>query len=105
MLNQLHPRPEVAAEFPKVAARVWNSKQGGMDKTRRALEMQLTAQRTLQSGLVEKYIENKITEAVYQRMAAEYEQRIAALTEQLQALEQKRRQSRWVHQVRGIGFA
>jgi DNA invertase Pin-like site-specific DNA recombinase/ssDNA-binding Zn-finger/Zn-ribbon topoisomerase 1 len=88
MLNQLHPRPEVATEFPKVAARIWNSKQGEMDKSRRALEKQLTAQRTLQSGLVEKYIENKIAEAVYQRMAAEYDHRIAALTVQLQALDQ-----------------
>jgi site-specific DNA recombinase len=88
MLNTLQPRPEVAKEFPRVAARIWNEKQSEMEKRKSALTKQLTAQQALQDGLMEKYIANKITDDAYQRYASEYEGRITELRAELQLLEQ-----------------
>jgi hypothetical protein len=88
MLNTLQPRPEVAKEFPKIAARIWNEKQSEMEKSKGALRKQLTIQQSLQDGLMEKYIANKITDEVYRRYSSEYEGRIAELKAELRLLDQ-----------------
>ena len=88
MLNTLQPRPDFAKEFPKVAARKWNEKQGDMERRKGLLTKQLSAQQSLQDGLMEKYIANKITDAAYQRYASEYEGRIAELKAELRTIEQ-----------------
>jgi hypothetical protein len=93
MLNTLQPRPEVAQEFPKVAARIWNEKQSQIERGKTALAKQLTAQQLLQDGLVEKYIANKISDDVYRRYASEYEASIGDLKAELQLLDQNA--TRW----------
>ena len=87
LLSKLQPRPEIVTEFPKVAARVWYQKQGEYEKSRKAITKQLETQQRLLDSLMDKMLENKITETDYRRNAARYETVITELQANLRTLD------------------
>ena len=88
LLNKLNPRPEIASAYPAILSRIWNEKQTDMEKHKAGVSRQLDGARRLRDGLTEKYAEGKITDAVYQRTAPEYEAKVTALEAELRTSEE-----------------
>lgn len=87
LLNKLKPRPEVVAQFPKIAARVWSQRQEQYEKQRRSLTKQLDAQRRLRDALMDRLLNGKLTETDYQQHAPRYDAEISRLETDLRALD------------------
>jgi hypothetical protein len=78
---------ETLADFLKVAAKVWNSKQGDFEKRRIKLFSQLEECRTLKSKLLRSMLRGDVSQTEYEENNAQFAGEIAALEAELRVIE------------------
>ena len=83
---RLRPNPKALAEFPKIAARVWEAGQGDAQVRVKRINTELERVRAIKKKLLERYLEEKIAEDDYQQMNADYGRQIGNLERQLREL-------------------
>ena len=86
-LGTLQPTDDTLSDFPKVAAKVWNSKQGDFEKQRIKLLGQLQEHRSLKSELLKSKLRGEVSQADYEESNAEYAAEIAAINGELRTIE------------------
>ena len=86
-LRTLRPKDDMLADFPKVAAKVWNSKQGDLEKQRIKLLGQLEEHRALKSELLKSKLRGEVSLADYEEHTAEFSQQIATIEGELRAID------------------
>ena len=86
-LRTLQPKGNTLADFPNVAAKVWNSKQGDFEKQRAKLLAQLQEYRALKSELLKSKLRGEVSQVDYEENNAEYAAKIAAIEGEQRAIE------------------
>jgi site-specific DNA recombinase len=87
LLGQLQPRPEVAAEFPKIAARVWETQQEQSEKDSKKLRAQLERQKQLKSELLRSKLRGEVCQDDYREENERFTREIADTERELRAVE------------------
>ena len=86
-LKSLQPKDETLADFPTIAAKVWNSKQGGIEKQRSKLFARLEEHRALKSELLRSKLRGEVSQQDYVENNAEFAVAIASIEAELRLLE------------------
>ena len=86
LLNTLRPTPEARRGFPKVAARVWATKQGDAEKKATKVERRIKELRELRAALLEAKLRGEVTLEDYTEANANYRRESEALEQELQAV-------------------
>jgi site-specific DNA recombinase len=86
-LKTLRPKNDTLADFPKVAATVWNSKQGDMEKKRTKLLAQLEDHRALKSELLKAKLRGEVSQKDYEENNSEFVAEIGAIEAELRLIE------------------
>jgi hypothetical protein len=68
-MSRLEPRPEVAAEFSTIAARVWDAQQKDSEKNLKRFVAQLEEQQRLKSELLRAKLRGEVSQSNYEREA------------------------------------
>jgi site-specific DNA recombinase len=85
-LGRLRPDQEKVADFPKIAARVWESKRGNSERELKKLRSQSEEQKKLKSNLLTLRMEGEISKDEFEEANASSRDKINAIEEKLQAL-------------------
>ena len=86
-LRTLQPKDGTLADFPKVAAKVWNSKQGDFEKKRTRLLARLEEHRALKSELLRSKLRGEVSQQDYEENNAEFAAEIGAIEAELRLIE------------------
>jgi site-specific DNA recombinase len=89
-LGRLQPDREVVADFPKIAARVWEAKQGGSEREARSLKSQLEAQKDRKNKLLTLRMDGEIFREEFEEARTAAQTAIYEIEEKLCALESNR---------------
>ena len=87
MMDQLQPRPEIAAEFSTVAANVWEAQQGENEKQARKLTAKLEEQKQLKSQLLRAKLRAEVSQSDYEEANTEFSREIREIEKQLRVFE------------------
>ena len=83
-LRTLKPDKKAISSFPKIAARVWATKQGDIERLSRKLESQIEDKRVLKESFKTKWLRGLVNDDDYKMGNAEYAAEIARLEQELQ---------------------
>jgi DNA invertase Pin-like site-specific DNA recombinase len=86
-LRTLRPKDDTLADFPKVAAKAWNSKQGDFEKQRKKLLAKLEECRALKSELLKSKLRGEVSQKDYEENNAEFAGEIAAMEAERRVIE------------------
>ena len=86
-LRTLQPKDDTFADFPKVAAKVWNSKQGDFEKQRAKLAARLNEYRALKAELLKSKLRGEVSQLDYEESNTEFASEIAASEGELRLIE------------------
>jgi site-specific DNA recombinase len=86
-LGRLQPNREVVADFPKIAARVWEAKQGGSEREARSLKSQLEAQKERKNKLLTMRMDGEISREEFEEAKTAAQTAIYKIEEKLRFLE------------------
>ena len=87
MLGRLRPAPEVLAEFPAIAAEVWQEQQGSAEKRKRKLTSKLDEQKKMKSELLRAKLKGEVEQADYEQGNAEFTREVAETERALRELD------------------
>jgi site-specific DNA recombinase len=85
-LGRLRTDREKVADFPKIAARVWEAKRGDSEKESKKLRSQLEDQKKLKANLLNLRMEGEITREEFEEAKEALRQKIFDLEEKIQTL-------------------
>jgi len=86
-LRMLRPKEDTLADLPKIAAKVWSSKQGDFEKKRTRLLVQVEEHRALKSELLRSKLRGEVSQGDYEESNAEFAAEIAATEAELRLIE------------------
>jgi site-specific DNA recombinase len=90
LLGRLRANPETVAAFPKMAARVWEEKQGGSERESQRLRKQLEEQKRLKSQLLKMRMQGELSREEFEQANADFAAEIYAIEDQLLAVVSRR---------------
>jgi site-specific DNA recombinase len=90
LLGRLRANPETVAAFPKIAARVWEEKQGGAERESQRLTKRLEEQKRLKFQLLKMRMQNELSREEFEQANVDFAAEIYAIEEQLQAVASRR---------------
>jgi site-specific DNA recombinase len=82
-LGRLRAAPDIASDFLKVVARVWQDKQGNSERRAQKLTAQLEEQKTLKSELLKMRIRKELPREEFEQANAEFARNLYEIEEQL----------------------
>ena len=80
------PSPETMADFPKVAAKVWEAKQGGSEREVKRLTARLEEQKRLKFELMKMRMRNELSLEDFEQAKADISVETYEIEEQLRAV-------------------
>ncbi len=83
-LGRLQVNKDKTADFPKIAAKVWEAKQGSAQRESKKLTTQLEEQKKLKSNLLNLRMEGEISKDEFEEANAAFRVKIHAIEERLQ---------------------
>jgi len=89
-LGRLQPDREAVADFPKIAARVWEAKQGGCEREAKKLTSYLEEQKERKNKLLNMRMDGELTREEFEDAKAAVHRRIYEIEEKLGALDSNR---------------
>jgi hypothetical protein len=91
-IGRLQPDREIVSDydFPKIAARVWEAKQGGSEREARSLKSQLEAQKDRKNKLLTMRVDGEISREEHEEARTGTQTAIYEIEEKLRALESNR---------------
>jgi hypothetical protein len=89
-LGRLQPDREAVADFPKIAARVWDAKQGSSEREAKKLTLELEELKKRKLNLLTMRTNNEISREEFEEARATFQKRIYEIEEVLQILASNR---------------
>jgi hypothetical protein len=89
-LGRLQPDRDLVADFPKIARRIWEAKQGGSEREARSLKSQLEAQKDRKNRLLTLRMDREICREDFEEATTVAQTVIYEIEEKLRALESNR---------------
>jgi site-specific DNA recombinase len=89
-LGRLQPDREAVADFPKIAARVWETKQGSCEREAKKLTSYLEEQKERKNNLFNMRMDDEISREEFEDAKAAVQRRIYETEEKLRALDSNR---------------
>jgi site-specific DNA recombinase len=89
-LGRLQPDREAVADFPKIAARIWEAKRGGCEREAKKLTSNLEEHRERKNKLLNMRLDGELTSEEFDEAKAAVNRRIYEIEEKLRALDSNR---------------
>lgn len=83
MLRRLHPKPEVVAEFPTIAAQAWREHNSDAERRKKELTTELEETKKLKSKLLLAKLNGEVLQSDYEQASAEFSREIDAIQREL----------------------
>jgi site-specific DNA recombinase len=85
LLARLRANPQTVASFPKIAARVWEEKQGNSERESRQLTIRLKEQTEMKFKLLKMRMRSELSQEEFEQAKAEFDAEIYGIEEQMRA--------------------
>jgi hypothetical protein len=86
----MRPKADVVSEFPKIASKAWEAKQGDSEKELRKLRGRLEDQKRRRRKLVESMLEGTISKETFNDMDGECRAELAVTEQELETVQSQR---------------
>jgi site-specific DNA recombinase len=90
LLGRLRANPETVAAFPKIAAKVWEEKQGGSERESQRLTKRLEEQKRLKFQLLKMRMQDELSSEEFEQAKADLGAEMYSIEEQLRAVTSRR---------------
>jgi site-specific DNA recombinase len=93
LLRRLEPDEKVLSELPTIAAKVWATKLGDVEKETRKLNTKIEELRKLKAALLRKNLNGTVTDSEYREAKSEFDAEISTIEDELRLFEASRAKS------------